>query len=321
MELKKFPTAHKVSEAIRNLNNSEFPKFENGISVENYVESITQIIVKEFGIILNNKQPFTCNKFLNSFFRVRPLSSIKNIDLFREHSYPPIECIKMGRCNFPMYPVFYCSNNPGTALLEVARNNKNQNEKYCVSNWELIPSDQRVIFESFLQVPLPSTNYFNLLKQNLINRVNEPFLKSYNKKLSEEQEKGLLEYLSYLDKSFLNDADYSLSASLAHRTMFADHDFKTDVLMYPSVQSLNNGINLAIRPNFVDNHLRLNHLYILSINDFNRSNGIINVTIFNYGEVIKDDIVWSNVNPDDQKYTDLVKEDFGEGLKSEFKTK
>lgn len=319
MELKNYPTAEKVKEAIRNLKKTEFPKFETGMSVENYVESITQIIIKEFGIFPNNKQPFQCNKFLNSFFRVRPYKSFKNINLFREHSYPPVDCIKMGRCNFPLYPVFYCSDNPGTALLEVARNTKNNHEKYCVSNWQMVQSDRKVIFESFLQVPLPSTNFYNLIKQNLIARINEPFLKSFNKKLSKEQEDGLIEYLSYLDSSFLNDTDYSLSASLAHRTMFANHELKSDVLMYPSVQSLNNGVNLAIRPNFVDNNLRLNHLYILHLNDFDLVKGLINVTIFNYGEVINDNIVWRSIDPEDQKYINLVKEDFGSGLHSEFK--
>lgn len=317
MDIKDIPSISKVKKAIRKLSENEFPKFEVESSVDSYVDAITKIITNEFGLILNPKQIFENNKFLKNFFRVRPLAEFNNIELIREHSYPPIDIVKMGRCNFPKYPVFYCSTNPGTALLEVAR--YNSNVKYCISSWELIQSDQKIIFESFMQTPLPPNNLFIPIKQNINNKINEPFIKSFNKKLRKTQKDGLLEYLKYLDSSFVNDTDYSISATLAHRTLFAGHTFKTDVLMYPSVQSLKNGVNLAIRPNFVDNNLRLNHLYILSLNSYNLTKGEMNVTLFNYGEVINNDIVWNNINPEDKKYLDFLTHDFGEGLYSEFK--
>jgi hypothetical protein len=320
MDIKDIPSIGKVKRAIRKLSSTKFPKFENGTIVDSYVESVIKIIVNEFGIILNPKQAMKNDKFLKNFFRVRPLSDFKNIDLIREHSYPPIDIVKMGRCNFPNHPVFYCSTNPGTALLEVARDKNDSNAKYCISSWELIQSDQKVIFESFLQIPLPPNNLFIQIKQNTANKINEPFLKSFNKKLKKEQKDGLLEYLKYLDSSFINDIDYSISATLAHRTLFAKHDLKTDILMYPSVQSLNNGVNLAIRPNFVDNNLRLNHLYILSVDSYDLTEGKMNVTLFNYGEVLNNDIMWKNINPEDKRYHDLLIHDFGEGLYSEFKT-
>jgi hypothetical protein len=319
MDIKDIPSICKVKKAIRKLARTEFPKFENETSVDSYVESIIKIITNEFGLILNPKQTIENDKFLKNFFRVRPLADFKNIDLIREHSYPPVDIVKMGRCNFPKYPVFYCSTNPGTALLEVARNNSNSNVKYCISSWELIQSDQKIIFESFMQVPLPPNNFFIQINQNVVNKINEPFIKSYNKKLKKNQKDGLLEYLKYLDSSFVNDIDYSISATLAHRTLFAKHDFKTDILMYPSVQSLKNGVNFAIRPNFVDNNLRLNHLYILSLNSYNLTKGEMNVTLYNYGEVINNDIVWKSINPEDKRYHDFLTHDFGEGLHSEFK--
>jgi hypothetical protein len=319
MDIKDIPSICKVKEAIRKLAKTEFPKFEVGTSVDSYVDVIIKIITNEFGIILNPKQTFENDKFLKNFYRVRPLADFKNIELIREHSYPPVNLVKMGRCNFPEYPVFYCSTNPGTSLLEVVRNNINSNIKYCISCWELMKSTQKIIFESFMQIPLPPNNFFNQIGQNTINKINEPFIKSFNKKLTKEQEDGLIEYLKYLDSSFVNDLDYSISATLAHRTLYAKHDLKTDILMYPSVQSLNNGVNLAIRPNFVENNLRLNHLYILNINSYNLSEGKMNVNIFNYGEVINNDLMWRKPDPGDKKYFDFLTNDFGEGLHSEFK--
>jgi hypothetical protein len=318
MDIKDIPSICKVKKAIRKIARTEFPEFENGTSVDSYVESIIKIIVNEFGLILNLKQTIENDKFQKNFFRVRPLADIKNKNLIWEHSYPPMDIVKMGRCNFPGHPVFYCSTNPGTALLEVARNNNNSKVKYCISSWELMQSSQKIIFESFLQILLPPNNFFIPIKQNIINNINEPFIKSYNKKLKKKQEEGLLEYLKFLDSSFVNDKDYSVSATLAHRTLYAKHDLKTDILMYPSVQSLNNGVNLAIRPSFADNNLRLNHLYILSINSFNLTEGKMHVTLFNYGEIINNDIDWRNINPGDKRYQDLLTHDFGEGFHSEF---
>jgi hypothetical protein len=317
MDIKDIPSISKVKRAIKNLAKIEFPKFDNETPVDSYVDSITKIITNEFGLILNPKQTFENEKFLRNYFRVRPLSEFKNIDLIREHSYPPIDVVKMGRCNFPKYPVFYCSTNLGTALLEVAKNNNNV--RYCISCWELIKSDQKIIFESFMQTSLPPNNLFIQIKQNIDKKINEPFIKTYNKNLRKTQKNGLLEYLEYLDSSFVKDTDYSISATLAHRTLFARHEFKTDVLMYPSVQSLKNGVNLAIRPNFVDNNLRLHRLYILGLNSYDLLRGLMNVTIFNYGEVINNDIVWNDINPGDKKYLDFLTHDFGEGLHSEFK--
>jgi hypothetical protein len=90
----------------------------------------------EFGFALNFIQPMTLKKFPTNLFRVRALDSITIINLFSEHSYPLVNNVKMGRCNFPQHPVFYCSIDPKIALFEVNKNNTNSRD-YCVSKMEM----------------------------------------------------------------------------------------------------------------------------------------------------------------------------------------
>lgn len=318
MKIEQFPTKEAVLKSIDKLNKMSFPKFKNGDDVNEFVEQISNILLDEFGFILSPKQVFNTNEFLSSFFRVRELDSFTNIDLIREHSYPPIDFVRMGRCNFPNFPIFYCSNNPMTALLEVVRDFKRSEKKYCVSKWELIPSNEKMVFENFLQMDLPEDNRLSIIGERIRNHISTPFEESLNKKLDKEQEEGLFEYLKYLDNSFIRDNDYSLSATLAHKSLYVNHNYRTDVLMYPSVQTLSKGMNLAIQPNFVENNLKLTRLYVLNFEKYNSMNGKVSVTLSKYAEVEKNVVMWENIKPKDEKYNKLIKEDFGDFLNSQF---
>lgn len=318
MDIEQYPTKAEVLKSIRRLKRIKFPKYKDGDEVSEFVNEISNILLNEFGFMISPKRILKTNEFLSNFFRVREFESFTNVDLIREHSYPPIEKVKISRCNFPKFPVFYCSNNPLTALLEVVRNFQGVKNEYCISKWELIPSTENLIFENFLQVDLPTENKFNKIKDVALENISTPFEKSFNKKLSKDQEDGIIEYLRYLDGSFINDDDYSLSATLAHRTLYVDHDFRTDILMYPSVQTNLRGTNLAIQPNFVENNMKLTRLYILSFESYDPLDGKIDLTFKKYGIVEKNIIKWKNISPTDNYYTQLIKDDFGISLNGKY---
>jgi len=316
--IEQYPTKIEILKSIEKLNETEFPKFKNEESVPEFVEKISNILLNEFGFMISQKQPINSSRFLTKFYRVRELDSFTNIDLIREHSYPPIDKVTIGRCNFPKFPVFYCSNNPMTALLEVARTFQGNTKKYCISKWELVPSNEEIIFENFLQVDLPEENEFSKIKEGLRNKISNPFEVSLNKRLTKEQEEGIIEYLKYLDNSFIKDEDYSVSACLAYRALYVDHNYRTDVLMYPSVQTAYKGTNLAIQPNFVENNLKLTRLYIVSFDKFDPLTGRVNIAFSRYGFVEKNIVVWKNIIPYDEFYAQLIKEDFGNFIDSKF---
>lgn len=311
MEFDNFPSIKEVLKSISKLNKVGFPKFNEDVDVEKFTETVSKMLTAEFGILPNYLKPFKHNELSLKFFRAREIHTISNINLIREHSYPPINLVGMGRCNFPKYPVFYCSDNPMTALIEVVRDNIGINKKFCISKWELIELDEQLVFESFLQTNLPDENQFNFLKENLQRNINTPFIKSFDKKLDKDKEEGLLEYLKYLDTSFILDKDYSLSAFLAYRSLYADHNFRTDILLYPSVQSGKKGINMALNPNFVENNLKLTRLYVVEINNYIKENDKMNIAFYKYAEVEKNVIMWTNVKQKDEHFNELISQDFG----------
>ena len=319
MELEHFPKLDDVRKSILKLNSVGFPKYDGKSDVEDFIKSIEELLFEEFGILINHLTPFKHKDFSLKFFRVREFDNFMNISLIREHSYPPLNITQMGRCNFPKYPVFYCSDDAMTALLEVARNYCKLDKKFCISKWELMSPNEELIFQNFLQTPLPPENHFNALQKDLRKRINEPFEKSLNTGLDEERKEGLLEYLSFLDNSFIKDENYSLSATLAHRVLYADHNFRADILMYPSVQAKYKGVNMALNPNFVENNLKLTRLYEVSLENYNPKTGKIDVTFYRYAEVKKNIIRWRNLSPDDKNYESILKEDFGHLMKKGFK--
>jgi len=321
MNLKDYPKLIEVNKAIAKIKANGFPRFTNGYDVGKFVKEINQTLTNEFGVLFNPVKPLKHNEFSLKIFRAREANPNTDFNLIREHSYPPINLTGMGRCNFPKYPVFYGSDNAMTALIEVARNTGNPIKKYFISKWEILSPQETLIFQTFLQTELPEENLYTIFQEEIKEKINEPFLKSFNKTLDPERKNGLLKYLSFLNSSFINDNDYSLSASLAYNTLYADHNYRTDILMYPSVQTKFKGVNLAIQPNFVENYLKLNRIYEVSLEDYNSDLGKVTITFHKYGIVEKNVIMWKNIVPDNNFYNEMVKKDFGNVISSTFKEK
>lgn len=318
MDIEKFPTLVEVKEAIQRLDRKSIPEFDSSISVEEYVAKIHDILSEEFGYAFWPLQRMKHKNFSLNIFRARELNSFKNINLIREHSYPPLNVVGMGLCNFPGYPVFYSSNDGMTALIEAVNATKKHKAKFCISKWGINSPESELVFQNFLQMTLPKENHFNLLNDKMKENINAPFIRSFGKKLSKEQEEGLLEYLKFFHSIFIKDKNYSLSAAIAFKSLFADHSFRTDILMYPSIQTYFKGVNLAINPNFVENHLELKRLYIVTLENYNPNDGNIQVQISNYAEIKKNMIFWKKLSPDNEEYESSLKEDFCHVMKSSF---
>lgn len=315
--MENFPKIDEVKKALKRIKEKEFPAFDYSESVDSYVEQIKDIITKELGYYFAPLQVFKHSHFNLNIFRAREYESFSNINLIREHSYPPTNLAGFGRCNFPKFPVFYSSNNGMTALIEAVK--ANGNTKQCISKWSITSPESELVFQSFLQVALPDENHYKMLSDVIKEKISEPFLKEYGRPLEKERVQGLREYLKFMDGTFINDNNYNLSATFAHLALYAPHNFRTDILMYPSVQTMYKGVNLAISPNFVENYLKLDRLYVVSLDNYNSSRGNVKVQFHEYAEVEKNVVMWKKIKPDDEKYNELIRKDFGIPLKSEFK--
>ena len=319
MRIEEFQTKEEAVKAVERIKKLSFPLYEDGEDVDNFVKIISKLITTEFGYIFTPITPFKSKEFLSRFFRAREVDSFTNINLIREHSYPPINNTRKGRCNFPKFPVFYCSDNPLTAVLEIAKDR--QNKKYCVSKWEFSNPNETVMFENFLQTDLPEQNPYLEIRDGLKDKISSPFKISLNKELEKTQEEGIIEHLKFLNSAFVNDTNYSLSATLAHRSLYANHNYRTDVLMYPSVQTQFKGVNLAMQPNFVENCLKMTRLYILDLNNYNSEKDTVEITISKFAIVEKNVIMWKEIKPNDKEYIRMINDDFGETSNGSFSKK
>jgi len=318
MNIEEFQNKEEAVKAVDRIKKISFPLYKDGEDVDEFVKNISKIITTEFGYIFTPISPFKSKEFLSSFYRARKIESSVNLNLIREHSYPPINNTPKGRCNFPKFPVFYCSDNPMTAVLEIAKDSQDNKEKYCVSKWEFNSPNDTVMFENFLQTDLPEQNPYLTIRDGLKDKISSPFKISLNKELSETQEEGIIEHLKFLNSAFVNDNNYSLSATLAHRSLYANHNFRTDVLMYPSVQTQFKGVNLAMQPNFVENCLKMTRLYILNLNNYNSEKDTVEITISKLAIVEKNVIMWKEIKPNDKKYIKMINDDFGEMINGSF---
>ncbi|WP_055445514.1 hypothetical protein [Lacinutrix himadriensis] len=311
--LKDFPSLENSLKAIKKLNKSEFPFYdkEKYPKKEDYINEVYSIIQKEFlisppNLLLSTK----CKDFNFNLFRVREYSTFTDIDMFSEYSYPPINLTKMGRCNFPEKPVFYCSNNPITSLFETIRDDDFKNKMYCISKWNVNNTEEILLFENYLRSELPPDNEFKIFKELLDEKIEETF----KGELSQNKKKGLIKYLEFIDTKFIEDNDYSVSSSIAYKSLFPIHNMGTDILMYPSKQTMQKGVNMAINPNFVDNHMNANRFYIIKVNKREQNNVLFEISFINYGIVNNRKIMWSKIKDNDLTFENIIIEDFGQSF-------
>lgn len=305
-DLRDFPTLEKAKQAVDILNTYKFPLFSKEDSPNEFSKLVTNKIRDEFGILLYGVQPHKLKSMTLPFFRVRELDSFNNINLISEHAYPPSNVVGMGRCNFPKFPVFYCSNSPMIALTEVIREYDSSNRKYCLSKWEVIPSEEEFFFQHIFPPNTPEENIFRRIHTSMLERIGEPF----EGELPDDLKEGLKEQITYIGKQFIEDRSYSISASLAHYSLYAEHNLATDILMYPSVQSVLKGSNMAVHPNFVDNNMCLKRLYVVQVNNYKQGEKQMNITFLNYAKVVKNKILWYSINPPNEEFQGFLKEDF-----------
>jgi hypothetical protein len=317
LDIEKFPTHKKTIKSIERLKKLEWPKLKKSDNINDFVEKVQDLIQTEFEFLPNIFKFIEHKNFGLPIYRVRELNSFTNINLFSEHSYPPINLVGFGRCNFPNFPVFYCSDNPMISLLEVVRENNYKGKKYCISKWELKNPEEKLAFQTFIQTDLHPDNNFNFLK----NEENEQLKEPLDERIDLDKQAGIVELTKYLQSIFINDNTYELSASLAHRTLYAKHNYATDVLIYPSKQSAYKGINMAIHPNFVDNNLIIKRFYIVELKNIDKSIGKFDITFSEYATIEKNVIMWKKLKPEDEKYKVLLMEDFKSVITPDFEWK
>lgn len=317
IEHKNFPDYDVVKIGIQKLIGYSWPKFDYSKDINVQIKEVSDILGEYFNIIPDlisvhnsNEKPLPFK-----YYRVRPLDTFSDTGLISEYSYKPINLTTdIQRCNFPSKPVFYCSNDAGTALIEVLKDTSTiTDRKFLVSVWTLT-SDYQAKVIPYLFGDLPDQNLFKIFGEKALDNIPTIFGDS----ISDSQIKGLKLYLNFLASIFTED-NYSVSASLAHRIIYANHDYRADIFVYPSVKSGLKSINFAIHPNFVDCFMKIIRIYSVQIQYINPSTGLFNISIDKYADIEGSNVIWKNINPNDNHYLEILKNDFRIEGETEFR--
>ena len=307
--LSTFPNLDEAKALIKKFKDIQWPLKQKDDSVKSYVNSFINRIQQTYGNWLDVILPLTAADFQLPVYRARYVDQIDQVGAIGQHSYTPVSLTHSpGRCHFKGYPVFYGALDPLTSLVEVYNKMDHSSGKFCISKWKVHSTKSRLMLQYFTQMDLQHGSALYDFSQDFESH----FKSSINDELTESQIGGVKLLLQYLHSLFVSEESYSITAALAHRGLYADHNFRTDILLYPSVASKLNGGNVAIQPNFVDNHMYLDLLYMVEMIDYDPELGKVNLFILNIGYWDKNVLFWKPFNPENNDQMDLIRKDFGQ---------
>ncbi|MBK7805988.1 MAG: hypothetical protein IPJ51_06785 [Saprospiraceae bacterium] len=191
------------------------------------------------------------------------------------YNYPPSNILNLnGRANIKFRPVFYCALDGETAFWE---SDPKIDDVIYLSSWSIESSFD--IFSTFI-LPM-SVNQDNKLL---------PLIRKHREWQIEQINNGSKHKLDEL--LFINDMvsewlkneikPYPKSSWIAYNYLYAYYGIS--FLFYPSASTKSKSTCLAIHPNFVDNSMKLERIYIFTLS----GNGFIPVsTIFKDGINLK----------------------------------
>lgn len=297
-ERPKFPTKKEVITAIKELEEVSLPDVKT-TNYEEHYKKLNDVFIKHFNGMHSVYDHPAYSELNFPLYRVRPLysPSYPDLGLIREYSYPPIDKVGLNRCNYKRKPVFYCSQDPRTAILETIKE-ENTEVTFCISVWENQTQEAgyRYRLASFLQSVTNENNPAHSIKmrahQLLVDKLKE-------ENVPENEIEGVVTLRQYFHDAFVDPNSYNISAFLAHKSIFKE---ETDVLLYPSVQSNGNSYNLAISPNFADNHLRFKRCYIGSIEIYDRKNFGLKLKMARKGFIENNRIKTIGFDPKDEEF-------------------
>jgi len=213
----------------------------------------------------------------NLFQRIEDISHITN----------PQIIIDFGRANEPMQSIFYGSTTSETAFFETSRTSRSQNdinfEINTIGQW-ILQEDINIAF-----LPLNSTNRG---KYSIADRLDADFqqlIKVFKNDNTDDLQKVLeLFSIEFSTDSRGKENDYLISCAFANYIYDqigveyeSNEELVIDGIMYPSVQLISSGLNLALKSHLVETQkLKLEKVICQKI-ELIRDNTYCNTEIIN----------------------------------------
>jgi hypothetical protein len=241
------PSIESINSAFESLRSIDFSKAEYAEIKKTFFEHLSilpQVISLE-------------NEITIPIFRISD-GSFKGFDKCKidSFSHPHIGNCSEGRANIKNHPVFYSSFSEQTSLIEFSKKEKAElvNKVYYLSEWKINdnvrPNVAHLLYDESLDFSEPIAD---LNKSNHIQL--EKLAQSYSL-----NKRNAFKLLSNKLSNFFVSNDIKISSFIGHYLLYdcrEESPLLTDILLYPSIQERFAGVNLALHPEFVKNHVSI----------------------------------------------------------------
>ncbi|WP_373495853.1 RES family NAD+ phosphorylase [Aquiflexum sp.] len=265
--LKNLPSLDEVKRGIEELVLIEkWDNYQISKNPKEFNKRLHELFVKKVGIFPITSTSVDTTTFPFTFYRLRRFDDSMNPALISEYSYPPNHLINSyQRANIPGNPVLYCSNDASTTIFEVLKNSCpiNPENTFFLSEWKFI-ENIKVRITPYLFGNLAQNSPYKLWTDSSYRQIEQLLKKDFNS----DQINGFKKVLEYLSNLFVYENTYTASSFIAHQHLYADFSLRTDLFVYPSIQTDQYSINFAIHPNVVIEKMRLNRVIKFNILNF-----------------------------------------------------
>lgn len=257
------PTIEEIDYAMKAFSSEEWNKM-NFDKVDEYVKFLDKYFVEKLGFIFKTVRVSNTNQLTSKVYRIRKKDAGMNSTLITEFSHPPVNKATIQRANLPGHPVFYCSPNAGTSLLEslVKSFDKEGSNHYYLSEWVFTPN---------LPAYVTMFLYGKYDNSELFNSVSDKNLKDFIEKLDGPTEDEVLR-LQILFKNFSSlfekKDEHYLSSYLGHIHFYDKSNIRTDVMIYPSIELERGSLNYAVHPNAVFHKMKLKRVFSFNVKSY-----------------------------------------------------
>ena len=163
---------------------------------------------------------------------------------------------KMGRANYKGQSIFYASERMGTNFKEISKDSNIGDEAY-LAKWVLKPNSNLHLYRAIPDWGISEANDpispFTITQPEIVNSELGLYLKRLGYIMMSNEEIG-----KYLGSSYLANCIYTATGVVKDskgNTVF--NDIHYDGIAYPCAIGNPNEVNIALKPEFVDNNLKL----------------------------------------------------------------
>lgn len=264
------------------------------------LENIAEIIPYPLKALNIEFLPYTSNKY---FYRARTFDSfqknnkedIENDNYFlpKSFSYTPKDITTLGRANLNKFPVFYAASNILVAEMEMK---KNETLKF-ISCWK---STKELNIIPYINNIVSLNKDAKEIKENLEKGSRDQFghnISEVRNLLNEFNQKEFSKEITHAN-------EYKYSAWNSYRYLYELREsVKIDAIAYPTIINPSKGTNFAIHPEFIDNYMELECVYLINYQVYNQNNKIAGFrNILKIGIPNENVIFWRNLTKDEKEY-------------------